>query len=81
MFEIVQNSGVNSILLAPNNFKNFNAYKKIIFIDQVLNKGYIDNLLANTIAEVYLPDYKKANREVFVGLTSDRNVLVSILRL
>ena len=74
MFEIVQNSGVNSILLAPNNFKNFNAYKKIIFIDQVLNKGYIDNLLANTIAEVYLPDYKKANREVFVGLTSDRNV-------
>ena len=47
MYEVISNSGINSIILSPTNFNNFGAYKKIVFLDPVLSKGYV-----NAIAKV-----------------------------
>lgn len=81
VFDIVQNNGVNTVLLAPNNFNNFNAYKQIVFLDQILSRGYIDKILSTTMAKVYLPDYKKVNREVFAGLSADRNIFAEYFKV
>ena len=53
---IYEDKGHNTFILNPslkNNFKNFN---KIIFLDPVINKGYLDTLSKLTKAQIYIPE-------------------------
>ena len=74
MYEVISNSGITSVILCPLNFENFGAYKNIVFMDAVLSKGYINKIAKVTNAKLYVPNYKKVNRDIFCNLTLDRNV-------
>lgn len=54
-FEINDETGLNTILLAPTNFKSFNTFSRIIFLDPVLNMGYICEIQKHTKSTIYLP--------------------------
>lgn len=74
MFEVISNSGINSVILCPTNFENFGAYKNIVFLDAVLSKGYINQIAKITNAKIFVPNYKKVDREIFKTLRTDRGV-------
>ena len=55
IFEINDETGLNTIILAPKNFESFNTFSRIIFLDPILNMGYISALHKQTKSTVYLP--------------------------
>ncbi len=55
IFEINDETGLNTIILAPKNFDSFNTFSRIIFLDPILNMGYISALHKQTKSTVYLP--------------------------
>lgn len=81
MYEVISNSGINSVILAPLSFENFGAYKKIVFLDAVLSKGYINKIAKVTNAKLCVPNYKKVDRDIFKGLSTDRNVFGNYFKL
>lgn len=48
-------TGLNTIILAPTNFDSFNTFSRIIFLDPILNMGYLAALQKATKSTVYLP--------------------------
>ena len=80
-FEVISNSGINSVIIAPTNFSNFGAYKKIIFLDPVLSKGYVNNIAKVTNAKLFIPSYKKVDSEIFKGLLTDRTLFGKYFKL
>jgi len=74
MYEVISNSGINSVILCPLNFENFGAYKNIVFMDAVLSKGYVNKIAKVTNAKIYVPNYKKVDRNIFSNLSLDRNI-------
>ena len=81
LFEVISNSGINSVVLAPTSFSNFGAYKKIIFMDPVLSKGFINNIAKVTNAKLFIPSYKKVDQDIFKGLLTDRNLFGKYFKL
>lgn len=55
IFKINDDTGINTILLAPTDFSSFNTFSRIIFLDPVLNMGYLCELEKNTKSTIYLP--------------------------
>lgn len=74
MFEVISNSGINSVVLSPENFANFGAYKRIIFLDAVLSKGYLGKISKLSNALMMVPKDKKAPRDIFCNLKTSRGV-------
>lgn len=81
MFEVISNSGINSVILCPTSFENFGAYKNIVFLDAVLSKGYINEIAKVTNAKLFVPNYKKVDREIFKSLRTDRGVFGAYFKL
>ncbi len=81
LFEIISNSGINSVILSPNNFSNFSAYKKIIILDAVLSLDYLGKINENSSATIYLPKDKKVDKTIFDNLSCDRNVFKNYFKL
>jgi len=81
MYEVISNSGINSVILAPTCFNNFGAYKKIVFLDPVLSKGYVNAIAKVTNAKIYIPSYKKVEKEIFKNLLTDRNLFAKYFKL
>ena len=81
LYEVISNSGINSVIIAPTNFNNFGAYKKIVFLDPVLSKGFVNAIANVTNAKLYIPSYKKVEKDIFKGLTVDRNVFGQYFKL
>lgn len=81
MFEVIHNSGINSIIVSPINFKNFGAYKKIIFLDMVLDEGFVGAIQQNTSALLYLPNDKKVKGEIFDKLSTNRSTFGKVFKL
>ena len=48
-------TGLNTIVLAPCNFDCFNTFSRIVFLDPVLNMGYLAALQKVTKSTIYLP--------------------------
>ena len=44
IFNINDETGLNTIILAPTNFNSFNTFSRIIFLDPMLNMGYLSEL-------------------------------------
>ncbi len=74
MFEVISNSGINSIVLSPENFDNFGAYKRIVFLDAVLSKGYLGKISKLSNALLLVPKDKKTPSNIFGNLKTDRRV-------
>ena len=55
ILDINDDTGLNTIVLAPANFKSFNTFSRIIFLDPVLNMGYLSALQKETKSTIYLP--------------------------
>ena len=55
VMEINDETGLNTIVLAPTNFDCFNSFSRIIFLDPILNMGYLSELEKHTKSTVYLP--------------------------
>ena len=72
LYEVLSNSGLNSVLLCPSNFDNLGGYKNIVFLDPVLSKNYLFKVAEYTSARIYLCNGKKFNKKIFDGLKTDR---------
>lgn len=55
VLNIEDETGLNTIVLAPSNFNSFNTFSRIIFLDPVLNMGYLSALQKETKSTIYLP--------------------------
>lgn len=55
VFKIDDATGLNTIILAPSSFENFNTFSRIIFLDPVINMGYLSALHEQTKSTIYLP--------------------------
>lgn len=74
LFEVEDETGLNTILLAPNSFKHFNSFKRIIFIDPILNLGYISALNQTTKSAIYIPHKSPFSYSFFRDISVDRKV-------
>ena len=81
IYEVISNSGINGVVLAPTNFENFGAYKKIVFLDSLLNKGYLSEIKKHTNANLFVVNYKKVNKQIFEGILLNREVFVEYFKL
>lgn len=81
LFEVEDESGINTILLAPKNFNHFNSFKRIIFIDPILHAGYISALNKTTKAIIYLPHKMHFSYSIFKNLSVNRNVFAEYFKL
>lgn len=69
---ISQNNGFNTILLSPISSKSFGSFNRIIFLDALLDKSYINKISQYTKAKIYIPSDKKISKSVFAGLDATR---------
>lgn len=74
LFEVEDETGLNTILLAPNSFKHFNSFKRIIFIDPILNLGYVAQLNKQTKSAIYIPHKTQLSNLLFRDISVDRKV-------
>ncbi len=74
LFNITSHNAENSIVLAPASFEGFNLFSKIVFLDPILDKKYLNMTANNTFAKIYYVGYKRVNSSIFKGLSLDRNV-------
>ena len=81
LFEIGDETGINTILLAPNSFENFNTFSKIIFLDPILHTGFLSCLNKHTKAEIYLPYKTKFSFSTFKKLDISRQLFGKYFRL
>lgn len=72
LFEVEDETGINTILLAPNSFKNFSSFKRIIFIDPIINLGYISALNKATKSAIYIPHKTHLSNLMFRDISLDR---------
>ncbi len=80
MFEIISNSGLNAVVLSPNSFKNFGSYKNIIFVDAILDKGYLSEVGKHTNARLFVPRDARADMKIVDGLKFDRQTFADCFR-
>ncbi len=74
LFEVEDDTGLNTILLAPNSFKHFNSFKRIIYIDPILNLGYISALNKATKSAIYIPHKSQFSYSLFRDISVDRKI-------
>lgn len=75
----VCSAGYNSILLAPKDLSFAKKYKKVIFLDQILDFGYIaeiKNISPN--CQIFIPNANKYSKTIFNNLRLDRSHFASI---
>lgn len=81
MYEVISNSGINSIVISPSNFNNFSAYKRIVFLDAILNKGFLGKIAKMTNALQFIPKDKKVEKSIFNNLKTDRLIFGEYFKL
>ncbi len=81
LYEIISNSGMNSVVLSPNNFENFVGYKKIILLDAVLSLDYLGEINKISGAMIFIPKDKKVDKNIFSNISTDRAVFGAYFKL
>lgn len=81
VFEIGDATGLNTILLAPTNFDNFNTFSRIIFLDPLLNMGYLNELQHHTKSTIYLPHMPETNISILKNISLQRETFGRYFRL
>ncbi len=81
IFEINDETGLNTILLAPTNFESFNTFSRIIFLDPVINMGYLSELKKHTKSTIYLPHMPTNNISLVKKIDLSRQTFGRYFRL
>ncbi len=81
VFEINDETGLNTIVLAPTNFKCFNTFSRIIFLDPILNMGYLSALQKETKSTIYLPHMPETSMSIMNRLDLSRETFGKYFRL
>jgi hypothetical protein len=81
LFEIGDESGINTILLAPKNFSKFNTFNRIIFLDPILHTGFLSVLNKSTKAQVFLPHKTQFSYSTFKDFETDRATFGKYFRI
>jgi len=74
-------TGLNTIVLAPSSFDCFNTFSRIIFLDPVLNMGYLSALQKVTKSTVYLPHNVDLHYSILNKINLSRNEFGKYFRL
>jgi len=72
VMNINDETGLNTIVLAPNNFDSFNTFSRIIFLDPILNMGYLSALQKATKSTVYLPNSQELHCSILNNINLSR---------
>lgn len=81
IFSINDETGLNTILLAPKDFTSFNTFSRIIFLDPVLNMGYLTELKKYTKSTIYLPHMVSSFNSILNEISLSRQVFGEYFRL
>lgn len=81
VFEIGDATGLNTILLSPTNFDYFNTFSRIIFLDPLLNMGYLNELQHHTKSTIYLPHMPDTNVSLLKNINLSREIFGKYFRL
>lgn len=81
IFSIDDQTGLNTILLAPINFDNFNTFNRIVFLDPVLHTGFLSALNKCTKATIFLPYKTQFSFSIFRNISTSREVFGKYFRL
>lgn len=81
VMSINDETGLNTIILAPSNFKSFNTFSRIIFMDPILNMGYLSALQKVTKSTIYLPHMLEGGASILKNINLSREVFGKYFRL
>ncbi len=81
IFDINDETGLNTILLAPTDFKSFNTFSRIIFLDPILNMGYLSELHKKAKSTVYLPHMPASAHSLLNKIDLSRQIFGKYFRL
>lgn len=81
IFSIDDETGLNTIVLAPTDFTSFNSFSRIIFLDPVLNMGYLSSLHKATKSTIYLPHGKPSTYFLMKDVDLSRECFGQYFRL
>ena len=81
VMSINDETGLNTIILAPSNFKSFNTFSRIIFLDPILNMGYLSALQKVTKSTIYLPHMLEGGASILKNINLSREVFGKYFRL
>ncbi len=81
IFDINDDTGLNTIVLAPTNFNSFNTFSRIIFLDPIINMGYLTELQKHTKSTIYLPHTPVLNIGLLNKVSLDRTEFGKYFRL
>lgn len=81
VFDINDETGLNTIILAPTSFNAFNTFSRIIFLDPIINMGYIASLQKETKSTIYLPHSLSSNKAILKGVDLSRQEFGRYFRL
>ncbi len=81
LFDINDDTGLNTIILAPTNFKSFNTFSRIIFLDPIINMGYLSALQKETKSTIYLPHTPVISISLLNKIDLSRNEFGKYFRL
>lgn len=79
--ENLSNYGFNSIVFAPANIKFASSYKKIIFVDPILDKGYLNAINTISNAEIFIPKDQKFEKNMLSKIYTHRDNFGKIYNL
>ncbi|MBE7076742.1 MAG: single-stranded-DNA-specific exonuclease RecJ [Clostridiales bacterium] len=74
-------TGLNTIILAPTSFDSFNTFSRIIFLDPVINMGYISELQKHSKSTIYLPKSVFSPSKILKDISLSRQVFGNYFRL
>lgn len=66
------NTGFNAIFVSPQNLEFTKSYKKIVFLDSIVDETYIAKINSISDAKIFLPKIAKQNKKIFNTLNFDR---------
>ncbi len=81
VMKINDETGLNTIVLAPTDFNSFNAFSRIIFLDPILNMGYLSELQKYTKSTIYLPHIPSDPSVMVKGINLTRQEFGKYFRL
>lgn len=81
IFKINDETGLNTIILAPTDFASFNTFSRIIFLDPILNMGYLSELKKFTKSTIYLPHFQTSTYSILKKINLSRQEFGRYFRL
>lgn len=72
VFNNSSDSAYNALYLYPTNLNTFKNYKKIVFLEPVLDKSYLNEISKKTKATIFLPSFGSFPKKLFSSLNLSR---------